>query len=193
MGIRRQSLQMYPQKTAGLTKEKYAVALTQNGKEIQRIARAFAAAKTRKKLVVFGTGKSSAKITYVDAPLTSRMANSLVRQAGIIIAANPAHSPLLLQAMDAGRQIIATTNSLHEELLGVTASYYMATDYKQLTVLIKDGFKALVANRPALLRAKHHFTWNKIGQEYERAYKHKKAILVPFDSIVSKASFKIAS
>lgn len=180
-------------KTVGLTKEKYAVALTQDKKEIQRIARAFAATKTRKKLVVFGAGKSSAKITYIHAPLTSRLATSIVRQAGIVITADSAQSPLLLQAMDAGRHIIATTDSLHEELLGVTAKYYAPTDYKQLTTLLKDGFKTLSANRPALLRAKHHFTWNKIGQEYERAYKHKKAILVPFDSIVRKASFKIAA
>ncbi|OGY30701.1 MAG: hypothetical protein A3C02_02105 [Candidatus Andersenbacteria bacterium RIFCSPHIGHO2_02_FULL_45_11] len=179
-------------RAAGLTKEKYAVALTQDKKEIQRIARAFAAAKTRKKLVAFGAGKSSAKITYTDAPLTSRLATSIVRQAGIVIAADPAQSPLILQAMDAGRQIIATTDSLHEELLGVTANYYVSTDYKQLTVLIKAGFTSVSTNRSAIVRAKH-FTWTKIGQEYERAYKHKKAVLVPFDSIVRKTSFKIAA
>ncbi len=179
-------------KTIGLKKEKYAVALTQDTKEIQRIARAFAAAKTRKKLVVFGTGKSSAKVSYIDAPLTSRLATSIVRQAGIIIAADPAQSPLILQAMDAGKQIIATTDSLHEELLGVTAKYYASTDYKQLTMLIKDSFKAFLANRPGALRAKHHFTWDKAGQEYERAYRHKKTVLVPFDSIIRKESLKIA-
>lgn len=179
-------------RAVGLTKEKYAILLTQDKKEIQRIARSFASAKTRKKLVAFGNGKSSSHITYIDASLMSRLITSLVRQAGVVIAADPAYSPLLLQAMDAGRQIIATTDSLHEELLGVTAHYYASNDYKQLAMLIKDSFTARSANRPAALRAKNHFTWSKIGQEYERAYKHKKAILVPFDSIIRKTSFKTA-
>lgn len=169
--------------SVGLTSGKYVVALAQDKKEIQRIVRAFAAAKTRKKLVVFGTGRSSAKVTYIAAPLSSRLASSIVRQAGVVLGTNPLYTPLLLQAMDAGRQIIATTDSLHEELLGVTAQYYSPNDAKQLTALIKHAFASPSINRAAMLRAKHHFTWNTVGKEYERVYKHSKAVAVPFDSI----------
>lgn len=179
-------------KQFGLQQGKYAVLFAQDIKEIRRVARTFAAAKTRKKLVVFGTGKSSPKITYIDIHPTSRTAISLVHQAGVVIAADPLYSPLLLHAMDAGKQIIATADSLHEELLGVTARYYLHRDYKHLTELVKTAFKQPAANTAARLRATHHFTWDKIGQEYERVYKHSRAIPVPFDSVVPKESFKIA-
>ncbi len=179
-------------KNVGLAKEKYAVLFAEDTKEIRRISQAFTAVKSRKKLVVFGKGRTTANITYIDAPLTSRLAISIVRQAGLIITANPAHSPLLLQAMDAGKQIIATTDSLHEEILGITGKYYKHSDYIQLTALIQDAFRSPFMNSAAMLRVKRHFAWSKIAQEYERAYKHSKAVLVPFDSIIAKNSFKLA-
>lgn len=179
--------------TVGLTKEKYVVVLTQDKKEVQRIAKAFVSAKSRKKLIVFGTGRTSARVTYIHTPLTSRLAASIIRQAAFVIGADSTYSPLLLQAMDAGRHVIATTDPLHEELLGVTAKYYKNIDNKQLIELIRDASKGFLLNKSAIVRAKHHFTWNTVGLEYEKAYKHSRAVLVPFDSIIPKRGLSLSA
>lgn len=174
-----------------LRKEQYGVAFAQNIAQIKQISAVYKALKSTKKLVIFSKEKHAGLI-QLDLPLTSRGAQSLVRQAAFIVSSHPAYSLLLLQAMDAGRTIIATTDSLHEELLGTTAQYYAENDSTQLQKLLKEAIKTRTTNTSAQLRAKNHFSWEKIGQEYMKAYRHSKAVLVPFDSIIPKNSFQRA-
>lgn len=174
-----------------LRKEQYGVLLSDNVAQIKQISAIFKTLKTKKKLVIFSKSKWMG-ITSIDVPPTSRSAQSIIRQAGFVISTEPAYSPLLLQAMDSGRHVIATTESLHEELLGTTAQYYQENDSIGLLILLSNALKKHSVNASAQTRAKNHFSWDKIGQEYMRAYKHSKAVLVPFDSIVPKNSFQRA-
>ncbi len=174
----------------GLRKNQYGVVFAKNPEQLQKINRTYKQLKTRQKLVLF-TDRTYTGFTSINLPTTSRAAQSLVRQAGFVIAADPSHSPLALQAMDSGRTIIATTDSLHEELFGTTAKYYPDNDWAQLLNLIKIALKPHSVNVQAQIRAKNHFSWNKTAQEYMRIYRHSKATLVPFDSIIRRNSFPI--
>lgn len=175
-----------------LRKEGYGVILSQDAPQIRRILKACRSAKMTKKLVIFPPMPSIRGSVRVDAPLSSRSASSLIRQAAFVIATDSTYSPLLLQAMDAKRHIIATTDPIHEEVLGTTASYFEPKDLKQMAIAIKTTIKRKNAPSQASTRAKNHFSWEKIGQEYLRAYRHNKAVLVPFDSIIPRNSFQRA-
>lgn len=175
----------------GLRKEQYGVVFAKDSAELQHIAKTYKDIRTRQKLVLF-TNRTHTGFTSIDLPLMSRGAQSLVRQAGFVVAADPTCYDLALQAMDTGRTIIATTDSLHEELFGTTAKYYQENDSTQLQKLLQEALKKKTINTHAQIRAKNHFSWDKTGQEYMRTYRHSKAILVPFDSIVAKNSFPIA-
>ncbi len=174
-----------------LRKEQYGVLFSDDINQIKQINALYKGLKTKKKLVIFSKNKY-AGITTIDVPSTSRSTQSLIRQAGFVISTDPAYSPLLLQAMDSGRAIIATTDSLHEELLGTTAKYYEENDSTQLQKLLAGAIKKHTLNTSAQTRAKNHFSWEKVGQEYMRAYKHSKTVLVPFDSIIPKNRFQRA-
>lgn len=175
----------------GLRKEQYGIVFSENIAQLKQIIATFKALKSKKKLIVFTSEKYVGAMS-VNLPPLSRGAQSLVRQAAFIISANTAYSPLSLQAMDSGRAIIATTHPLNEELFGTTARYYEKNDSTQLQILLKRALKKHSLNTAAQLRAKNHFSWEKTGQEYRRAYRHSKTILVPFDSIVAKGSFQRA-
>lgn len=177
--------------TFGFRKEQYGVILCNNMTQIRQISYAFKQLKTTKKLILFSP-EVHRGVKSLDLPLTSRSAQSLIRQAAFIIAAKPTYSPLTLQAMDAGRMILATTDPLHEELFGVTAKYYQENDMVGLQKLLKEAIKPHILNKAAQMRAKNYFQWEKIGQEYIRAYRHPKTILVPFDSIIRKNNFQRA-
>jgi glycosyltransferase involved in cell wall biosynthesis len=166
----------------GLRKEQYAVALSSNPEELKTISKIFKTFRTNKKLVVF-SNRTHYGFKNVDVSTTSRGAQSIIRQAAFVIITDPIYTPLALQAMDTGRIVIATTNSLHEELFGTTALYFDSEDAEGLTKLLGKAIKNKGVNTAAQLRAKNHFTWNTIGHEYIKAYKHKKAVFVPFDSL----------
>jgi hypothetical protein len=175
----------------GLRKEQYGIVISDNSAQLKQISKEYKTLKSKKKLVALSPTKHTG-VTALNLPLSSRSVESLIRQAAFIITTNPSYYPLLLQAMDSGRTIIATTNPLHEELFGTTAQYYEINDSIQLQKLLKNTQKKHVNNNSAQIRAKNHFSWNKIGQEYGRAYRHSKAVLVPFDSIIAKNSFQRA-
>ncbi|MEK7499020.1 MAG: hypothetical protein AAB649_00250, partial [Patescibacteria group bacterium] len=124
----------------GLRKQQYGIVLATNSAQLLQIAKTYKTLKNRKKLVVFSE-RTHKMFTTINLPLTSRGAISLVRQAAFVLIADPEYSPLALQAMDSGRTIIATTNSLHEELLGTTAHYFAQDDYIQLEKLFRKTAK----------------------------------------------------
>ncbi len=168
--------------TYGLRKEQYVVVLATHSDDIKQIAKIYKTLKTKKKLVLF-SNKTYAGYKSINLPMMSRGAQSLVRQAACVISTDPSYNSLALQAMDSGRMIIATTDPLHEELFGTTAKYYVCDDLIQLKTLLQQGILKHPLNTAAKTRAKNHFSWEKIGQEYMRVYKHSKAVLVPFDSV----------
>lgn len=170
----------------GLRKEGYAVILSSDPAEIRTIIRVCKSAKAPKTLVVFAESPTARGCTRIDIPAASRSALSLIRQAKLVIAAQDASPSLLLHAMDANRQIIATTDPIHEETLGTAAQYFHPDDKGQLSDAIKAVKTRSLKPSTASLRAKNHFSWGKIAQEYLRAYMHSKTVLVPLDSIIPR-------
>lgn len=174
-----------------LRKEQYGIVFTKNTEELKHIAKIFKTFRSTKKLVVF-SNRTHPVFTSINLPVTSRGAESLIRQAAFILIADPAYSPLALQAMDTGRNIIATTEPLHEELFGTTAKYYEKSDTVQLEILLENAISDRSLNTAAQIRAKNHFQWDKIAQEYMRVYKSRTTVLVPFDSIIAGKRFQTA-
>ena len=186
----------------GLRNNQFGVILSNSIDTISSIAKLYKAVKSKKKLVVFceSPSKEFKKllkdypfITPFILPMTSRGAQSIVRTAGFVIIDDPSFSPLLLQAMDANRVVIATTSPYIEEILGTAGFYYHADDTAHLSDLMQKSVKnELLPKYNPSLRAMHHFTWEKTGLEYEHAYIRKTIKYVPFDSIISKKAFQTA-
>ncbi|HLC49033.1 MAG TPA: hypothetical protein VJI96_01460 [Candidatus Andersenbacteria bacterium] len=175
----------------GLRKEQYGIVFAENADQLKQISKTTKSLLLKKKLVLF-SDRTYSGFKSINLPLTSRGAQSLVRQAAFIICADPAYSSLALLAMDAGRNVIATTDPLHEELFGTTAQYYQKNDSTQLRYLLQGTLKNRTLNTAAQVRAKNHFQWDKITQEYMRVYRHSPIVLVPFDSIIPRNSFQTA-
>jgi glycosyltransferase involved in cell wall biosynthesis len=184
----------------GLRENQYGVILSQSLDTITRIAKAYASAKSKKKLVIFAQNPSKDLqriikiypfITPFSLPLTSRGAQSITRASSFVILEDETYSPLLLQAMDTDRIILSSTNSYLEEILGTTGFYYSPTDTDHLIFLLKQASKTLLKPKYASsTRAQRHFTWEKIGQEYDHFYSRKTIKTVPFDSLVPKSYFQ---
>lgn len=184
----------------GLRNNQYGVILTNSVETISKISKLYKATKSKKKLVVFcDTPSAQFKkllkeytfLTILPLPASSRGAQSVVRTAGFVILDDPEFSNLLLQAMDANRVVIATTSPYIEEILGTAGFYYEASDAAHLSDLMKKSVKnTLQSKYSPSLRAKHHFTWDKTGLEYEHAYMRKNVRMVPFDSIISRKAFQ---
>ncbi|MCE9643301.1 MAG: hypothetical protein K8Q97_03210 [Candidatus Andersenbacteria bacterium] len=185
-----------------LRNNQFGVILSNSIDTISSIAKLYKAVKSKKKLVVFceSPSKEFKKllkdypfVTPFALPMTSRGAQSIVRTAGFVIIDDPSFSPLLLQAMDANRVVIATTSPYIEEILGTAGFYYHIDDTAHLSDLMQKSVKnALIPKYSPSLRATHHFTWEKTGLEYEHVYMRKTIKYVPFDSIISKKAFQTA-
>jgi len=180
----------------GLRNNQYGMILSQSIDAITHIAQAYSDSQSKKKLVILSRysspdikklTKSYPFITPISLPATSRGAQSMVRSAGFVVMCEPAYSPLLLQAMDTNRVVIATTNPLHEEILGTTGFYYQEQDMTHLAQLLQKAAKGVpMPKYSPSTRAKHHFLWEKTGLEYEHFYGRKTTKLVPFDSLIAK-------
>ena len=186
----------------GLRNNQFGVILSNSLDTISTTAKLYKGLKSKKKLVVFCEQPSREFkkivkyypfITPFALPMTSRGAQSIARTAGFVIIDDPSFSPLLLQAMDANRVVIATTSPYIEEILGTAGFYYHTDDTAHLSDLMQKSVKNILTPKYSpSLRAKHHFTWEKIGSEYEHAYMRKTIKYVPFDSIVPKKAFQTA-
>lgn len=170
----------------GLRKEQYGIVFSENSDNIKQISKTYKQFRSTKKLVIF-SNRTYIGLKSINLPVTSRSAQSLVRQAAFIVITDPSYSPLALQTMDSGRNVIATTEPLHEELFGTTAKYYEKNDTVQLEQLLRDALNNRSLNTATQIRAKNHFQWDKIAQEYMKAYKSRTTILVPFDSIIARS------
>lgn len=184
----------------GLRNNQYGVILTNSLETISQVSKLYKATKSKKKLVIFCDTpslefkkllKEYAFLIILPLPPSSRGAQSVVRTAGFVVLDDPTFSPLLLQAMDANRVVIATTSPYIEEILGTAGFYYHTDDTAHLSDLLQKSTKnQLVPKYSPSLRAKHHFTWEKTGLEYEHAYMRKTTTYVPFDSLIAKNPFQ---
>ncbi len=160
-----------------IRRNQYVVAYAAKGDQLA-VKRAYKVLRTRQRLL------------FVSPETTLRVATTLLRNAGVVIFASPTPVGALLQAMDAGRAIIATTNSVHEETLGTAAKFITSGSTEQLAKLLK---KLVVSKQDQLrlgvqaaLRAQSHFGWYKIILEYLAAYYSTVLVPVSVDSIILK-------
>ncbi len=177
--------------TFGLRKEQYGIVFSATQEELKTIVKAYRKLKTKKKLVVFAD-KAPTGAMAINLPLLSRGAISLIRQTGFIVSTNPTYAASLLQAMDTGRNIFATTTPLHQELLGRAATYFSIQDPQTLQNALTEATGAPRTYSTATLRSQKLFSWERIAQEYTRLYSPAEPVLVPFDSIIPRQGFKIA-
>lgn len=181
----------------GLRNNQYGVILSQSLREIEGIMAAYTTTGSKKKMVIFGNNpspeckkllKKYPLLTLADLPSSSRGAQSLVRRAGFVLVPNTSYEALLLQAMDANRTIIASTSPFIEEILGTTGFYYSSDDFAHIERLLALASRGeLEPKYSPALRAKHHFSWGHVWDQYEHLYTRKTVKLVPFDSLVRKA------
>lgn len=161
-----------PRKLLDLGRGKYSLVITDEAKIPTWISRAHKAAKLPGKLIV-------------SAGMTGRKLTSTINQAEFIILAGQVSTEIILHAMAAGKEIIATTNPHFEETLGVTAQFVVEGNTKQLRhalEAIKTGEKSY--GQTATKRASRHFQWTRILPEYLSLYHYPAVKIVPLDSLI---------
>lgn len=186
-------------KSLGLRKGQYCLAATTAQEDLRWITHAYQRLKTKKPLVVIQekparsvTSRRHSKIKVIPK-ITGRSYTSLIRNAAVVIfGGKNVDSHTILTAMDAARAIIATNDSPFQEILGVTAKYVKNFDnqglHDILSDLIADRKRQAQLGKTASVRAKNHFTWQRITDEYLSAYKSSLAKEIPLDSAQPKIS-----
>lgn len=169
-GYTQSALPDLPRKVLGLGRGKYALILTDETKIPSWISRAHKAARLPGKLVI-SNGFEGRRLT------------SLIHQAELVIMTGVVPSDVILQAMAAGKPIIATTEPILQETLGVTARFVVPGSTKQL----RDALalrSSPQASEGGAKRAKRHFQWTRILPEYLALYHYPATRPVPIDSLV---------
>ncbi len=187
------TLKDLPLTSFGLRQGQYCLLLAQSEDAIRAGIRAYAASKTRKKLVILAdpTKTWQRLINYKSFVLfvgekQGRQLRTLVRQAAVVIASEdwPGVDTLLL-AMQSGRSIIAANTSLNLETLGVTAQYYRSGKIKDMASLLRATVTTRNSQKAWGLKAKKRarlFTWENIIPEYLAAYRYRAVQYVSLDS-----------
>jgi glycosyltransferase involved in cell wall biosynthesis len=184
-----------PAKHWDLRKGQYCATTATGREDIRWIAKAYSNLTTRKKLVVLTEPRDNITRLQKQFPFLivlpvqhGRAYASLIRQAAVVIATNPAGSAEhLLHAMDAGRAIIATSHPFNEELLGTNAQIVKQGDTDGLL----SALRAVVPSpkiqnswgSAAQKRAQNHFHWHRIVEEYKTLYHYPVVRRVPLDSV----------
>lgn len=157
----------------GLWPGRYTAAIAYTPEEVAWVKRAYAAVKTRKKLV------------FVNEASGGRAEYSLFAGAATIILGSPdTPAASVLSAMESGRPVVAVAAPGLEEILGVTAVFISAGVKDELTGAMADLKPISKAQR----RARAHFTWERIFAEYLPLY-HGAAFIVPMDSASLRQGF----
>lgn len=193
-----------PSKNWKLRFGQYCVALADDIDELRWILKAYKKTKLRKKLILISQNENNSleklekKYSFVLMILahTNRARQSLIRQAGAVIAGNSSHGTNdLLQAMDSGRPIVAIANSLNEETVGTTTLIVKHGDTDSLVSSIKEIVgknSAKQLGRKAAKRAKNHFEWKRIVTEYKLLYRKPQTVKVSIDSVIPRPTWHIA-
>ncbi len=185
----------------GLTRGQYVVTTASTTAAITQVAEAYKAVPTKKKLVAMagsriksGMTKKYPFLTIIE-PLEGRSLYSLLRAAAVVVAANTNNSSeTLLQTMDGARAIVAVNHSLYQELLGTTAQFVASRDTEGLQAVLAELVPSIQKQRTwgrqAQKRARTHFQWNGLLDEYLSMYHYPLVRRVPVDSVIAKPQFR---
>lgn len=154
-----------PPRRLGLWRGRYVVVVAGKQAEIDWVRRAHKKTGSRRKLVA------------VSAPTRRREQSLLAGAAVVLLADGTLPAAGILAAMEAGRSIIAVASPLLEELLGVTGQFIASGDEAGLVQALKHSRPSTKAQH----RARMHFRWERIFQEYLPLY-HQAVFTVPLDS-----------
>lgn len=166
----------------GLRPEQYILTTETEAKGLRLLARAYKKAGSRKKLVVLKEAKGYLKRLEKEFPglvfvgeARGRSLRSLIEQAHmIVLAGNEIQPETVLWTMEARRMIVAMAEPTLEELLGVTARFVAKGDEVDLAAAIKSmvnsGKKQAHWGAKARRRARQHFSWVRIVEEYRLLY-----------------------
>lgn len=189
----------------GLRRGQYVVMDANSQDEILWVAQAYKSTNTHKKLAV---------LLYEEMPTLKRFRRkypflvpvvvssprarvSLVRQAVALISATKHAQPALaLAAMDAGRPVVAANYPLQQELLGITGMFAKAGDSEDMARVLNEVIFYPTRQRQigsaAQKRARNHFGWARILDEYLTVYHYPEVTRVPIDSIRAATAEKFA-
>jgi len=181
-----------PLKHFKLRKNQYHLVFVNSPRALRLLAKSYLKISSRKRLVVCQEPTASysrikkqfSNITFVG-PQQGRALNTLINNAAAVIAADQTDPNRLLTAMNAGRVIVATTDALHQETLGVSALYFKPKDEAGLIHALNTANQLAPARRlgrQAQQRAQRHFTIERTTADYISAY-HSYTIPVPLDSV----------
>lgn len=158
----------------GLKKGQYCLAVGKSDAALRWVKKTYKGAKTHKKLVVL-------------TPATPRARRTLMKNtAAVIIADETVSTSDLLEAMHNRRAIIAPTYPLYQEILATTGQYYAPRDATGLIQAINNVASDTKAQKSwgdaAAPRARRHFTWPRLAEEYSVLYAPA-VKAVPLDSV----------
>lgn len=176
-----------------LRKNQYLLAITDSAESARTLLVSYKNAGSRKKIIVVTRVITPAlrrlakryPLLHLIESTTPRQRTSLIRQAkAVLLPDTAATQEELLIAMDTGRRVLATTHPLYQETAGTTVEFFNTKDAKHLTELLGVAAKEAGAiNKKAQKRARSHFTWARIFDEYETFYHYPVIRRVPIDSV----------
>lgn len=181
-------------KKYGVRSQQYCVTTATTIPELRWVARGYKNTGNRKPLVTFLDITPEFKRLVKRYPFVTtagqaseRVLTSLIRHAAVVIFAGTATNiETVLHAMDSERAIIATTDPLYEETLGVTAQFVKAGDEDGMTAALKKVItrraNQQVWGELAGRRAVNHFTWERIVIDYRSLYRVVQKQAIPIDS-----------
>lgn len=174
--------------------QQYVLTLAGMPQAARAVARAYAQAGLRRKLVVLKEredvwarlAKRFPFLHFAGEQSGRALATLLAQAAVVIVNDDDAPHDAILQAMGYGRAVVATTPSPAEEVLGGAALFVKADDTAGLTTVLKSvvgSYQRQAAwGAKAQRRARAHFTWSRIVPEYVALYHYPRVKSVALDS-----------
>lgn len=182
----------------GLRKGQYCVTTATTPDALRFVAQGYKRIGTKKPLIVFTDATAALHrmkryfpfVTFVPEHSHRIQTTLIAGAATVIVAGNTVSHDTLFAAMDAGRAIVATTDPLSEEVLGVTAKFVKYGDIHGLASALMQMVKDLPTQRSyavaAQRRAQQHFSAPRIMAEYLTAYRARVVKTIPLDSAIPR-------
>lgn len=178
-----------------LRKNTYTLALCDTPEALQKLCKAYKSAKSRKKVSVLTNALTPALkriqtrnsfIRIIEAN-TPRARASLIRNAGslVIADATPSTQEFLL-AMESGVPLIAVNHPLYQEIAGTTVQFFQSEDAEHFSKLLGTALQTAGTKKKSTKttkRARAHFMWERIYEDYEILYHYPLVRRVPVDSV----------
>lgn len=178
---------------AGLRPSNYLVLLGEDSKALRGVVKAAKRANVRQRVAIVGEETPSLKrlatqfpkVTLVGALGQRQLGQLISSSAGAVLADATASHTLVLEIMAQAKPLVAVPTAQYQEVLGTTARFVQLKDAEGLSNALKEQTtdrKAELKARAARTRAKRHFTWARITEEYLQAYHGPETVSVPLDS-----------